>query len=78
VPAAAVLTADDGTTSVMVIGPEQHAHQTTVTTGVQSGGEVQILSGVSAGQRVVTTGAFGLPDGTKVRVGAAAAPAAHD
>ena len=76
VPAAAVLTADDGTKSVMVIGPEQHAHQTTVTTGVQSAGEVQILSGVNAGQHVVTTGAFGLPDGTKVRVGAAAA--AHD
>ncbi|MDE3137449.1 MAG: efflux RND transporter periplasmic adaptor subunit [Acidobacteriota bacterium] len=78
VPAAAVLTADDGTKSVMVIGPDQVAHQTTVTTGVESGSEVEILSGVNAGQRVVTTGAFGLPDGTKVRVGAAAAPAAHD
>jgi HlyD family secretion protein len=76
VPAAAVLTADDGTKSVMVIGPEGHAHQTTVTTGVEAAGEVQILSGVNAGQRVVTTGAFGLPDGTKVRVSAAAA--AHD
>jgi HlyD family secretion protein len=78
VPAASVLTADDGTKSVMVIGPDQVAHQTAVTTGVQSGGEVQVLTGVNAGQRVVTTGAFGLPDGTKVRVGAAAAPADHD
>jgi len=76
VPAAAVLTADDGTTSVMVIGPDQVAHQTTVTTGVHAGGEVEIMSGVHAGQQVVTTGAFGLPDATRVRV--AAAPAAHD
>jgi HlyD family secretion protein len=76
VPAAAVLTADDGTTSVMVIGADQVAHQTTVTTGVHAGGEVEIMSGVHAGQQVVTTGAFGLPDGTKVRVTAGAA-AAH-
>lgn len=76
VPAAAVLTADDGTTSVMVFGADQVAHQTTVKTGIHANGEVEIMSGLHAGQRVVTTGAFGLPDGTKVRVTAGAA-AAH-
>ena len=76
VPSSAILTADDGTTSVMVIGPKDHAHQTTVQTGVTSGSEVQILSGLHEGERVVTTGAYGLPDGTKVVVTAAAKPAA--
>ncbi len=68
VPSAAILTADDGTTSVMAIGPQNHAHQKTVQTGVRSSGEVQIVSGLREGERVVTTGAYGLPDGTKVVV----------
>lgn len=67
VPAAAVLTASDGSTSVMVIGSDSRAHQTSVKTGIQQGDEVQILSGLVAGQRVVTDGAYGLPDGTKVK-----------
>ncbi len=76
VPSAAILTATDGTTSVMVIGPQDHAHQTTVQTGVRSGGEVQIISGLRGGERVVTTGAYGLPDGTKVLVTGVAKPTA--
>lgn len=67
-PASAVLTADDGATSVMVIGSDQKAHQTTVVTGIHTGDEVQIVSGLQAGQQVVATGAYGLPDGTKVKI----------
>jgi HlyD family secretion protein len=74
VPAEAVLTADDGTTSVMVIGKDDVAHQTTVKTGIHEGTEVQILSGLTAGQQVVTQGAYGLPDGTKVAISSNAAP----
>lgn len=66
IPASAVLTASDGTTSVMVVGTDNVAHQTTVKTGIHEGGNVQITSGLETGQRVVTEGAFGLPDGTKV------------
>jgi HlyD family secretion protein len=68
VPSEAVLTAPDGTTSVMVIGKDQTAHQTAVKTGIHQDSEVQILSGLTAGQQVVTQGAYGLPDGTKVAV----------
>ncbi len=68
VPAEAVLTADDGTTSVMVIGLDGNAHQTTVKTGIRDGKDIQILSGLEAGERVVTAGAYGLPDGAKVNV----------
>ncbi|MGH9342309.1 MAG: efflux RND transporter periplasmic adaptor subunit [Terriglobia bacterium] len=67
IPASAVLTAADGTTSVMVVGKDNVAHQTQVKTGIHEGDNVEITSGLQAGERVVTEGAFGLPDGTKVQ-----------
>lgn len=75
VPADAVLTAPDGTTSVMVIGADQTAHQTAVKTGIRDGEDVQILSGLQAGQQVVTQAAYGLPDGTKVTISKGSEPA---
>lgn len=66
IPSSAVLTASDGSTSVMLLGSDGRAHQTSVKTGIREGDEVQIVSGLSAGQRVITEGAYGLPDGTKV------------
>lgn len=76
VPSAAVLTGDNGATSVMVIGAGQTAHQTNVQTGIHEDAEVQISSGLHAGQQVVTEGAYGLPDGAKVQISSSAAPAA--
>ncbi|MGH9450775.1 MAG: efflux RND transporter periplasmic adaptor subunit [Terriglobia bacterium] len=67
IPAAALLTAPDGTTSVMVVGPDNIAHQTTVKTGVRQGDEAQITGGLEPGQRIVTVGAYGLADGTRVK-----------
>ena len=74
VPASAVLTESDGTTSVMVIGSDGRAHQHDVKTGVRQDNQVQIVGGVSAGERVVTVGAYGLPDNTRVQVQNPAAP----
>ena len=68
VPASAVLTEPDGTTSVMVIGSDGRAHQRDVKTGVRQDNEVQIVSGLKPGERVVTVGAYGLPDNTRVQV----------
>lgn len=68
VPANAVLTEPDGTTSVMVIGDDSRAHQHDVKTGVRQEGQVQIVSGLKAGERVVTGGAYGLPDNTRVQL----------
>lgn len=67
-PAESILTASDGTTSVMVIGPDNVAHQTNVKTGIREGAAVQIVSGLHVGQQVVTTGAYSVPDGTKVKI----------
>ncbi len=74
VPASAVLTESDGTTSVMVIGNDGRAHQRDVKTGIRQDNQVQIISGVSPGERVVTVGAYGLPDNTRVQVQAPAPP----
>lgn len=76
VPSAAVLRGDGGATSVMVIGADSVAHQTSVQTGIHEDAEVQITSGLHAGEQVVTEGAYGLPDGAKVQVSTAATPAA--
>jgi HlyD family secretion protein len=68
VPSEAILSAPDGTNSVMVIGTDQVAHAVAVKTGVRQDDDVQIVSGLQAGQRVVTQGAYGLPDGAKVTI----------
>jgi HlyD family secretion protein len=66
VPAAGLLTSEDGTTSVMLVGSDGHAHQKAVHVGLRQGDQVQILDGLQAGDRIVASGAYGLPDNTKV------------
>ncbi len=73
IPLAAVQTADDGTKSVMVVGSDGTAKSKKVTLGITDGEEVQVLSGVDAADLVITTGAYGLDPGTKVKVSPAAA-----
>ena len=68
VPSAAVLTGSDGATTVMLIGSDQHAHQQAVKIGIRHNDDVQIVEGVKEGQKVVTEGAYGLPDNAKVSV----------
>ncbi len=43
--------------------------------GIRNGDDVQILEGVTASDKVVTAGAYGLPDKTKIKVEAAETPA---
>ena len=71
VPLEALQTAVDGSKYLMVIGADGNAHKHAVTVGIQSGKDVQILSGIGAKDTVITTGAYGLDDGLKVKVGAA-------
>jgi multidrug efflux pump subunit AcrA (membrane-fusion protein) len=69
VPSASIVVASSGKPTVMVIGSDGVAHQTAVTTGIVDADQTQILTGLHAGQQVVTTGAASLDDGTKVKVG---------
>jgi HlyD family secretion protein len=75
VPASSVITAPDGTTAVMLAGSDGRAHQKAVKLGIRNGDDVQILEGVAARDKVVATGAYGLPDKTKIKIEAAEAPA---
>jgi HlyD family secretion protein len=67
VPAASVLTAEDGTTSVMLAGEDDRAHQKAVKIGIRQGDDVQVLEGIHAGDKVVSSGAYGLPDNAKIK-----------
>ena len=71
IPTAAVLTAQDGSKSVMVVGADGTAHRTSVTLGITDGDDVQVMTGVAPGDTVITGGAYGLDEGTKVKVGPA-------
>lgn len=68
VPSESIVVATSGKKAVMVVGSDGVAHQVAVETGISDGGETQILNGVTAGQQVVTQGAYALDDGTHVKV----------
>lgn len=72
IPAVSILTAQDGTKSVMVVGDDGVAHRKPVTLGIHGDGDVQVTGGLAAGELVITTGAYALDEGTKVKVGPAA------
>lgn len=68
VPAEALLPSNEGGAVLMVVGADSVAHQHKVQLGVRTADSVQIVSGVNAGEKVVTSGGVGLQDGAKVRV----------
>ena len=69
VPLSAVLTGQDGSKSVMVIGADGAAHRKAVQLGINDGQNVQITQGLTGSEMVITSGAYGLDDGTKVKIG---------
>jgi HlyD family secretion protein len=52
----------------MVVGKDSLARERKVTVGVREGSRVQILSGVAAGEKVITSGGLGLDDKAKVEI----------
>ena len=69
VPVGAILPADDGSTNVLLVGSDGVAHKRAVKVGMRTTESVQILSGVTKTDMVITEGGYGLDDGTKVKVG---------
>jgi len=66
-PSAAVLE-KDAKTLVYLTENDGTAKEQEVKVGAREGDKVEILSGLSPGQTVVTTGAYELDDGTKIKV----------
>lgn len=69
IPLSAILTGTDGSKSVMVIGADGAAHKKAVQFGINDGEDVQITQGLDGSETVITTGAYGLDEGTKVKIG---------
>ena len=68
VPLAAVFKADDGANYVLLAGSDEKAHQKKVEIGIRSTEDAQVLSGINAGDPVITSGGYGIPDGTKIKI----------
>lgn len=68
-PVSAIQPADDGSTNVLLVGSDGAAHKHAVKVGLRTAENVQILSGVSPSDMVITDGGYGLDEGTKVKVG---------
>lgn len=67
IPASALLKSVEGTTKVMMVDSAGVAHEREVQTGIHNSTEVQITSGLKAGDKVIATGGYGLPDKTRVK-----------
>ena len=68
VPPSALLNAEGAKAQVMVIDGQSQAQSRDVRVGIQTPEEVQIVSGLQPGEQVVSQGAYGLPDKTRVRI----------
>jgi HlyD family secretion protein len=71
VPTGSLLTGTDGSLGVMVVGTDGAAHRKPVKIGIRLSDDTQILSGVTPDDMVISSGAYGLDEGTKVKVGKA-------
>jgi HlyD family secretion protein len=71
VPAVAIVTGEDGKSTVMVVGTDNVAHKREVKLGIKDGDMQQIESGLKPGETVVTNGAYAMDDGTTVKIVAA-------
>lgn len=71
VPTPAVFKNSDGAEYVVLAGTDGHAHIKTVQVGIRNAEFTQVLSGVIAGEPVITTGGYALPDNTQIKIEAA-------
>lgn len=68
IPAAALFKTSEGADYVMVAGSDEKAHQKIVKVGIRNGDDAQIVSGLDAGEKVITAGGYGLPDKTQIKL----------
>lgn len=68
-PVSALVPGEDGGTSVVVVAADGTAKKQAVKVGVRTADAVQVVSGLSAADMVVTQGGYGLDNGTRVTVG---------
>jgi RND family efflux transporter MFP subunit len=73
VPSQAVVKTTEGANVVMIV-QDGKAVQTEIETGIRDGDMTQIKKGLNGGETIVSRGAYGLPDKTKVKIEETKAP----
>jgi len=68
VPTSAVFKNAEGADYVLLAGADEKAHQKVVQLGVRNAESTQIASGIKAGDPVITTGGYAVPDGTAIKI----------
>jgi HlyD family secretion protein len=72
VPTSAVFKNPEGADIVLLAGSDGHAHVKTVQIGVRAADRTQIVSGINAGDAVITSGGYALPENTAIKIEAPA------
>jgi RND family efflux transporter MFP subunit len=70
VPTEALQPTKDGGTGLLVMSADGTAHMKPVKVGIRQAEKSQILSGLGPEEMVITSGGYGLDEGTKVKAGA--------
>jgi HlyD family secretion protein len=68
VPASSVYKSEDGSEFVLIAGSDNHAAVKTVQIGIRGKERVQVVSGINAGDKVITSGGYALPDKTQIKI----------
>jgi HlyD family secretion protein len=68
VPSSALLNANGDSAQVMVVDSTSTAQSRDIKLGIQTQQDAQVVSGLKPGEQVITQGAYGLPDKTKVKI----------
>jgi multidrug efflux pump subunit AcrA (membrane-fusion protein) len=67
VPASAIFKNADGADFVMLAGADDKAKSQIVQVGIRTATLAQITGGVKAGDQVISSGGYALPDGTAIK-----------
>jgi multidrug efflux pump subunit AcrA (membrane-fusion protein) len=68
VPASALFKDAEDAHYVMLAGSDNHAHQKIVKVGIRNADDVQIVDGLTATDRVIISGGYGLPDKAQIKL----------
>jgi HlyD family secretion protein len=68
VPTGAVFKNAEGADYVLVAGTDEKAHQKPVQAGIRNTELTQVVSGIDAGEPVITSGGYAVPDGTAIKI----------
>lgn len=68
VPTNAVFKNDTGAYYVLLAGSDEKAHQKVIEVGIRNSELTQAVSGINAGDSVITSGGYSVPDGTAIKV----------